>query len=777
MGPEPTPSGGQGGVPAALPWLAPRVPWTVRLAAWRRSEPGWPLLFTVTLFLSSTLLFAVQPMFAKMVLPRLGGSPATWITCMLFFQSALLAGYAYAHWSTSRLGRRQPVLHGLLLLLALGVLPVAVPRGWTPPVSGSPVLGLLGLLVVSVGLPFFVVSSTAPLLQRWFAATRHHLAGDPYFLYRASNVGSVLALLAYPTLVEPRLRLADQGRWWAAGYLALVVLTGACALAPRKPASHAEPGPGTDGATAATPPKEPSMPPLGAARRARWVALAFVPSSFMLAATTYVTTEIAAVPLLWVIPLALYLLSFIVVFSRRPFLFMGIVTQLQLVLILELVFLVLLRATQPVPLVVATILLALLLSAVVCHGRLAEDRPPGSQLTEFYLWVALGGALGGLFNAVVAPLIFNSIVEYPLAIVAACLLRPPRSVSSSSNGRSRKLDLLLPVGVGALTVALVALGVSAGLGSVAARVGTFAFALLACAVLAARPVRFGLAIGAVLLAGAVPVGDQKDTLYADRTFFGVLRVERDEETRLHRLVNGTTLHGAQSTDPARRLDPLTYYNRRGPVGDVFTRLAGPAISPEVGVIGLGVGSMACYGRPGQRWTFYEIDPAVERIARDPRLFTFLRDCPPGAEVVLGDARLSLARASSPTYGLIVVDAFNSDSIPVHLITREALALYLDRLAEGGVIMVNITNRYLDLRGVMGDLAGDAGLAAIVRDDLGTGEAARTAAESGSMWVVMARDRADLAGLAGDPRWKPLPARPGTRVWTDDFSNLLDALKR
>jgi len=743
------------------------------------------LLFTITLLLSSTLLFAMEPMFAKMVLPRLGGTPATWITCMLFFQSALLAGYAYAHWSTARLGRRQPVLHGLLLLLAVGVLPVSVPRGWAPGAAGSPVLSLLGLLVVAVGLPFFVVSATAPLLQRWFSATRHHLADDPYFLYRASNLGSMVALLAYPAVVEPRLRLADQGRWWAAGYLVLVVLTAACALAPRKTAAPPPPDGATVEGTADPPPDDPPPPPLGLARRARWVALSFVPSSFMLAATTYVTTEIAAVPLLWVIPLAIYLLSFVVVFSRRPFLFMGVAGQLQVVLVLELVFLVLLQATQPVLLVVATILLALFLSALVCHGRLADDRPPSARLTEFYLWVALGGALGGVFNAVVAPLAFDSIVEYPLAIVAACLLRPPRPGSSSA-GASRVLDVAFPVGVGLLTAALTAAGLVAGLSSLAARGVAFALALLACAALAGRPVRFGLAIGAVLLVGAVPVGSHKDTLFATRTFFGVLRVEADQATHRHLLIHGTTLHGAQSTEPGRRLQPQTYYDGQGPVGDVFSRLAAPGATPEVAVIGLGVGTLACYGRAGQRWTFYEIDPAVERIARDPRLFTYLRDCPPASGVVLGDARLSLSRRPGPRFGLIAVDAFNSDSIPVHLITKQALSLYLDRLAPGGVILVNITNRYLDMRTVVGDLAGDAGLAALVADDLHPSDGRAPATRTGSMWVVLARDRADLAtladlanpaDLAGGPRWKPLPARPGARVWTDDFSNLLEALKR
>ena len=750
------------------PWLVPRVPWSVRLARWRGSRPAWPLLFTVTLFVSSALLFAVQPMFAKMVLPRLGGTPATWITCLLFFQSALLAGYAYAHWSTSWLGpRRQPLVHGVLLLAALAVLPVAVPSGWTPGTEGAPVGWLLALLVVSVGLPFFVVASTAPLLQRWFSAVRHPAADDPYFLYRASNLGSMLALLAYPVLIEPRFRLADQSRLWTAGYVGLVVLTGACALAPRSSRSvPAEPVSASG---------DESAEPLTIARRARWVALAFVPSSFMLAATTYITTEIAAVPLLWIIPLAIYLLSFIVVFARKPFLLTGLAGQLQVVVLLELVFLVLLEATEPVLLVAATILVALFLSALVCHARLADDRPPSRHLTEFYLWVAVGGALGGVFNAVVAPLAFDSIVEYPLAIVLACLLRPPRA--SAPDTRSRRLDLAWPAAIGLGTLVLVGIGRAAGLGSVTARGVAFAAALLACAVVYSRPVRFGLAVGAVLVAGAVAAGADRDTLYADRTFFGVLRVDKDDSRDLHRLIHGNTMHGAQSLDAARRLEPLTYYDRSGPVGDLFRALPVAASAPEVGVIGLGTGTLACYGRAGQTWTFYEIDPAVEDIARDPRLFTYLRDCPPASDVRLGDARLSIADAPAGRFGMIFVDAFNSDSLPVHLITRQALALYLDRLTDDGVVVVNVTNRYLDLRPVIGALARDAGLTGVVRDDLDTTDADRTRAKTGSMWVALARRPADLGPLVSDPRWEPLPVRSGARAWTDDFSNLVDAIKR
>ncbi|MDP9070227.1 MAG: fused MFS/spermidine synthase [Actinomycetota bacterium] len=726
-------------------------------------------LFTATLFVSSALLFLIQPMFAKMVLPLLGGSPATWVTCLLFFQAALLAGYAYAHWSTRWLGvRRQATVHAVLLAGAGLALPIAVPSSWSPPPTANPVPWLLGLLVVSVGLPFFLVSSTAPLLQRWFAGTRHAADHDPYHLYRASNLGSLIALLGYPALVEPRLRLSEQRALWAGGYLCLVALATACAMALwRSPlASATEPSGGLE-----QPP--PTVRP-GVLQRARWVALAFVPSTLMLGITTHITSDIAAVPLLWVVPLALYLLSFVVVFSPRPSLVLGLMGQLQPFLVLELVLLVVIGATQPVLLVVAVNLVVLLVSAVVCHGRLAEERPPSARLTEFYLWIALGGVLGGVFNAVVAPVVFDSVVEYPLAVVLACLLRPPEATAGDP-ARARRLDLLLPLGVAALALVSTLLARWAGLAPLATRVVAAAVGVAACAGLTRRPVRFGLAVGAVFLAGAVPLGDAGDTLYANRTFFGVLRVERDGER--HVLVHGNTTHGAQSTAARRRLEPLTYYFPSGPIGQVFQTLPAATSTPEVAVVGLGTGTLACWGGAGQRWTFFEIDPAVERLARDPRLFTYLRDCPPSSHVVLGDARLSLAQAPDRRFGTIVVDAFNSDAIPVHLLTREALALYLDKLADGGIVAVHVTNRYLDLRSAVGGLAREAGLTALVRDDMRLGRAERAAGKSGSVWMVLARQPADLSSLAGDPRWVPPPAAAGSEVWTDDFSNILAAFKR
>lgn len=748
-----------------------------RARQWRRPGTGWLALFAVTVFVSSSLLFLVQPMFAKMVLPLLGGTPATWITCLLFFQAALLAGYAYAHWSTRWLGsRHQSLVHAALIVLGLLVLPIAVPPAWRPPSATDPLGWLLVLLLVSVGLPFFLVASTAPLLQRWFAGTRHAVAHDPYSLYRFSNLGSMLALLAYPLVVEPRFSLADQASLWTAGYVGLVALTAACALAPWRAPLTATVDRRDDGATWTAGPTEPAAKgALGAARRARWVALAFVPSSFMLAVTTHVTTDIAAVPLLWVIPLALYLLSFVVVFSPPPWSRLDLAVPAQSYLVLNLVLLIVLDVTGPVLLVIAVNLLAFFLSALVCHGRLAEDRPPHEHLTEFYLWVALGGVVGGVFNAVVAPLVFNAIVEYPLAIVLACLLRPRDPTAEDTSG-DRRLDLLVPLGVGVVAAASGWLARIADLGPVAAAAVAAGPAVLLCAALTRRPVRFGLAVGAVLAANALAVGVAHDTLYAGRTFFGVLRVDRDRDYQLHTLVHGNTIHGAQSTDPRRRLEPLSYYHPDGPAGQAFRVLSSPTSASDVAVIGLGTGSLACYGRAGQHWTFYEIDPAVERIARDPKLFTYLRDCPPVSDVVVGDARLSLADAPGRHFGAIVVDAFNSDSIPVHLLTRQALGLYLDRLAEGGIIAMNISNRYLDLRGVVGDLARDLRLAALVREDVSVTAAGARAGKSNSLWAVLARHPGDLTPLAGDAAWVPLPVRD-SQAWTDDFSDIAGAFRR
>jgi hypothetical protein len=725
-------------------------------------------LFVLTLFTGSALLFLVQPMFAKMVLPLLGGTPSVWATSMVFFQAVLLAGYAYAHWSVARLGiRRQALLHMPLVLLPLLLLPISVPAGWSPP-EDRPVLWLLWLLTFALGLPFFVLSASAPLLQRWFSSTGHPSGKDPYFLYAASNLGSMLALLAYPFLMEPSLPLAGQTQVWAIGYGVLAAGTIACALVTRRGGGEKEADP-EDVEEAA---EEGPVPKPAAARRLRWVALAFVPSSFMLAVTTYVSTDIAAIPLLWVVPLALYLLTFIVVFSSsRPFPLVW-ATRVQAIVFISLVLVMLLDDDSlPRRVVLGLPLLALFLASLLCHAQLAADRPPPKHLTEFYLWIAVGGVLGGIFTALIAPVVFDSLVEYPLAIVLACLLMPTLSEKNVSARRERIFLAVIPA-VFLLGTVLLILGAQRMLPTIG-RIVALTVALSLCALLVTRPLRFGLALGAVMI-GAFLATNRSPVLYSERTFFGVQQVLGDEGGRFHRLMHGTTLHGIQSTDPNLKTEPLSYYHRDSPVGQVLQELP-VSESPHIGVIGLGTGSLACYASPDQQWTFFEIDPEMERIARNPRLFSFLSDCPGRHDVVIGDARLSLEDVPDGRFGVLVVDAFNSDSIPVHLLTREAMELYLSKLTPGGVVVVHISNRYLNLGPVVGNLSYDLGLVSLFRSNPQTLE--QTAmGRSASDWVVIGRSLGDLGPLAADSRWISLVADPGARVWTDDFSDVFSVFR-
>jgi hypothetical protein len=728
----------------------------------RSADAALVALFTVTIFLGAALLFILEPMFARMVLPLLGGSPGVWITSVLVFQALLLAGYAYAHLSVWRLGpRRQSMLHMAVVGIPILLLPIAVPSGWTPPTQANPALWLIAVMGVSVAFPFLMISSASPLLQRWFAATRHSRARDPYFLFRASNLGSMVGLLSYPVLLEPTLGLDEQSRLWSAAYVLLTLLVVACAVMVwRSP--RAEETIGSRGSAA------PEADAPTAARRLRWLVLAFVPSSLMLGATNFLTTDISPIPLLWVLPLAIYLISFVIAFSpgypRRR----GIVAKAVPFLVLTLAATLLLQAGGPLWMLLSLHLLVLFLASVMCHGELAIDRPSPRYLTAFYLWISFGGVLGGAFNAIVAPLVFNSFVEYPLALAAVCMLLP-----WPARGRSgtwvRALDVAIPLGLAA--VVLVATSVTRRFGSVEPYVVVAAILLLVVFSLRARPIRFGLAVGALLLAGAIPEIAGTRVLVQERSFFGVYRVLEDVNPVKGRLLfDGTTLHGAQSLDASRRLEPTTYYTTTGPVGDVFAAWTDRPTGARIGVVGLGTGSLACYGAAGERWTFFEIDPVVERIAEDPSVFTFLRDCPSEQRlVVLGDGRLSLQREGPDSFDMLILDAFSSDAIPVHLITREALALYRSKLGPEGLLLFHISNRYLDLHPVLGSLAEDAGLASLARDDNTVTDADRQVWKTASSWVVMARDPAALGRLRDDTDWYPLAA--GHDIWTDDYSDV------
>jgi hypothetical protein len=736
-------------------------------------------LFSVTLFLSAGLMFLVQPMFAKFILPLFGSTPAVWNASMLFFQTTLLAGYLYAHESTRRLGvRRQAALHVGVLLLPLLVLPLGVPDDWIPPASANPVLALLGLLVVAVGLPFFVVSTTAPLLQRWLSATDHPAAADPYFLYRASNLGSVLGLLGYPLLMEPTLRLADQGRVWSVAYVVLVVLVLGCALflwrSPPAPRSEETSGDAvTEGSIRAG---ERDDRPLTMGRRLRWVFLAFVPSSLMLGVTATITTDIAPIPLLWSLPLSLYLISFIIVFapgSRADRLHGWMVLALPWVVLL-LSVLVLVAVRGALWIVVPLHLAGFFVVAMVCHGELARDRPAARSLTEFYLLISLGGALGGVFNAIVAPLVFDGLWEYPLVIVLAALCLPKRAPRIPPGPYVRWLDFGLPLAIGAAAALIVSLLALAG--EEAQQSGKlFAFGLGMGVALnfIRRPLRFGLTLGATVLAVALAAGTDEQELFRERSFFGVHRVTASEGGDLHRLVHGTTRHGAQEFSRWLRRTPISYYHHGSPIGQ-FLLSVPPTITANVAIIGLGTGSIACYSAPGERWTFYEVDPTVERIARDPRLFTYLRDCRGEFSVVLGDARLKLERAPDRRYGLILADAFSSDAVPVHLLTREALELYRSKLVERGIIGFNVTNSYVALEPVLGNLAHEAGLACVGREDRSSREDGVPQTDA-SDWVLMTGHRRDFGAVASGGQWHDCRRSPGARAWTDDFSNLLGAL--
>lgn len=727
-----------------------------------------PLLFLAAVLQSAALMFILEPMFARMVLPLLGGSPAVWNTALVFYQVALLLAYGYVHGATTRLRpRHQVILHLGLLVAAFACLPIALRAMGAPPASGQPLGWLLLLMVASVGLPFMAVSTTGPLLQKWLAATPHRWARDPYWLYAASNFGSFLGLLAYPLLIEPRLTLAQQSRWWSWGFAALAALVVGCAVAARRFTA-------TEAATAsAAEPASAGATRLSLGRRLRWALLAFAPSSLMMGATTHITTDIASVPLLWVIPLAVYLLSFVLVFARRPLLPHAWCVRALPLLVLPLMVVMLGRPAHPIVPIITLHLAVLFMAAMVCHGELAKDRPSTEHLTGFYLWLALGGALGGVFNAIIAPLAFRSVIEYPLVIGLACMLAPARSHGPVTR-RVRVLDFVLPVAIGVTPVLVVMISRWTG-GEPNRLLIVMTAALLSFPLLrlSRRPLRFGMAIGIVLISNPIEVAVGAHKLIEARSFFGMHRVLADPVRGLHSLYHGTTLHGVQRYLPARSDDPLGYYGRSGPIGDVFEAL-GPSRIRSVAVAGLGAGGLAAYAQPGQRWRFFEIDPDVRRIAGDPRYFGYLSKAPADMEVILGDARLSLAE-SQERFDLIILDAYSSDAIPVHLLTREALALYQKKLTERGVLVFHISNQYFELAPVVARLAADAGMQGWVRS---SGRMKAEQMAQGllpSLYAVVARRPEDVGSIATDERWERL--EPGTApLWTDDYSSLFSVLR-
>lgn len=729
-------------------------------------------VFSFCLLLSATLVFWVQPFFGKMVLPLLGGTSAVWNTCLVFFQAALLLGYLYAHaHSTFFRLRVQFVIHLVLFVGVFALLPLALPAGWTPPVDTNPVPWLLLVLCVSVGLPFVMLSATAPLLQSWYSHSGRPDAGDPYFLYAASNAGSLLGLLGYPVVLERMFTLGEQSWAWGAGYALLFscILAGVAMLWPR-----------TAGIVHATR-DEDSLPEK--LPRVRWLLLSAVPSSLLQSVSTYLTTDLAAVPLLWVMPLAIYLLTFVLVFSRRKLIPHATMVNVQPYLLVATVALVFFWEQDNFWWLLFANVAVLFVTAMVCHGELVNLRPSTEHLTEFYLWMATGGVLGGIFNALVAPLIFNSLMEYPIALVLAAFLRPAGDDRGPATIKSRVLDVLLPASLGVILGATVwaAQKYYLYLYEPAER-GAFAYVVgvAACIIFRGRPIRLGVALAAILGAGLflthLDDAGSMETMHRTRNFFGMLKVLRNHGQGEMQLVHGHILHGTQRIDPDVRDEPTSYFHSLGPLGGIFEGLPPLERERRVAVIGLGAGTMAAYAKPGDHWVFYELNPAVLEIARDVRYFSFLVDCKGKLDVVLGDARLSLVKARDHYYDVLAIDAFSSDSIPVHLLTKEAIQLYLSKIGTHGVIVFHISNRYLRLNRVLFKHSEEFGLVGVrSRLTLEDGKDAWPDAPM-SDWAVIARKSDDLGALVNDARWKKLiSAIPVKRAWTDDYSNILEFL--
>ena len=721
-------------------------------------------VYTAAIFLSAALLFAVQPMFTKMVLPRFGGSPSVWSVAMVFFQGILLLGYAYADILTRFVrGPFALLIHLAVMLGGAFFLPVAIAKGWGLPAADREQLFLLGLFVASIGFPFFALSANGPLLQAWFARSGLGQAENPYFLYAASNIGSLLALFAYPFIAEPFSTLSFQTSVWRSGYYLLIALIALCgslvffrragdAVLPRTQSSEAAPALG---------------------RMTYWVALAFVPSALMIAATTHITTDVAAAPFLWVLPLSLYLVSFILVFSQRTFIQQATWLKLQPFLLALLVLTLALDIRTWLIIDVALHLLTFFVTAMICHGLMAATRPQAAYLTRFYFCMSLGGVLGGIFSGLIAPHIFSWIAEYPLLVVAAALARPGLAWPS---GKEARLILLF--------IALVAIAALPGLREGFAVIPPYhwivwgAVVILIAGAVAVRdlPLRLAVLFAAVFVITRIypPNVRQLETV---RSFFGVHKIEVTPDGRFRVLRHGMELHGAQrlTTDDGKpvtgRPQLSTYYHPDSPIAEAIDAVQDKKGGPiRAAVIGLGTGSIACLMKPDDHLDYYEIDADVIRIARDAKRFTFLRDCKPDADIVLGDARLTIAEAKDARYDVIVVDAFSSDSIPVHLLTREALRIYLSRLNPGGIIVTHISNNHLDLTGVVTETAASEKLVARLYDEdevPGLDPMIKF-----STVMILARNDDDFGQLKD---WELQKPEPGETPWSDDFSSLLGPL--
>jgi len=726
-------------------------------------------VYTCAIFVSALLLFSVQPLFTKMVLPRLGGSPAVWSVAMVFFQTLLLAGYAYTHALMRIKNRAIPVsVHLVLLVAAILTLPLAIAGGFGEPPTSGYAFWLLGLFAVSIGLPFFALAANNPLLQAWFVRTGHPDGPDPYFLYASSNIGSFLALLSYPFLLEPVFSLRTQNLMWTGGYALLIILIAGCgALLLDSPALAI-----ADRQTEETPAPAPSF-----VLRMRWIFLAAVPSGLLIAVTAHISTDVAAAPLLWVLPLSLYLLTWVLVFQSRPLLPHKWMLLLQPLAIAGIVVLLALDSEHNLLLILGGHQLCFFIIAMACHGELARTRPAAKYLTGFYVALSFGGMVGGLFAGLISPFAFSWVAEYPILLALAALCRP------SAIERWPRLSRWYWPFLAILAVALI-VPTFADTGKifawlenhrawVAGSVGVLA-GVAALVLNASRWKIFATVAVAMILIRVYPADDGRvDTV---RSFFGVHKIVVTPGGQYHVLMHGTTIHGAQKflnddgSAVTGRPEPITYYYRDGGIGQAIAAIRerkGALL--RVAVIGVGAGTLTCAAEPGEDWKFFEIDQTMVDTARDPKYFTYIRDCDPDFRPVIGDARLTFAKEPDGIYDVIVVDAYSSDAIPIHLATKEAMEIYKSKLAPQGAVVMHVSNRHLALSGVAAGIAGSNNLKSwvcSVSSDLDDDYIFSTTV------VVSARDEDDVGALAASENCTP---ENEGEVWTDDYSNILKAI--
>lgn len=731
---------------------------------------GIAVCFTLSMLVSALLLFFVQPMFAKMALPLLGGSSGVWNTAMVFFQAVLLGGYLYAHLLSKYFPFRiQVLLHGLVMASAMFILPIAIPQGWEVPQSGTPTIWLLGLFGAALGAPFFALSANAPLLQKWFSYTNHRASGDPYFLYAASNAGSLASLLSYPILVEPFIGLSNQSYIWAVGFAVLIaMILGSGTLAQRFEVKELAEKPASINASK----------PLTLLRRFSWVGYAILPSSLMLGVTAHLTSNVASAPFLWVLPLALYLLTFIVAFSPRPLIPFWLVEKIFPFVVAAAILLVSINLSNFFIDIVANLLCFYLITQM-CHNRLAEDRPSTENLTEFYFFMSLGGVIGGAITALVAPLVFNDVYEYHLMLAASGLV----AIGAFPNRRELPREIIIALG---LIVAIAAMIIWANvLPEIAKKpllVATASILITGLFLFRKLPVRLFvfLAATALLLSNIDLVISSKDqrVLFKERSFFGISKVsyEETESGPTHLFSHGNTVHNIQVRTEEALNVPLAYYSPNGAFGQTIDAVRTQVPNPSVAVIGLGAGAMACHVREAEAWKFYEIDPLIVKMARTQDLFTYVNNCAPQSPIITGDARLTLQKEKAASFDLIMIDAFSSNVIPAHLVTLEALELYRSKLKPGGTLFFHTSNRNLDVSSVILNTAKAAGLATryISSKPAKTEKYKEQISESTAIIVGDSEAALDEL-LKGHPNWKTREGKEIVGVWRDDFSHVLGAL--